>query len=324
MIALRAFRDGIWMVVRAPGLLILVTCLTLGAMLPFALALGDRLRDALGNQPPIDLGAEEIDADWWLEFRAHARGLEATFTPAVIGFAAPLDNLSTLADGSPRPLVMLAPIGLYGLIWAFLWGGLLERFGQGHRIGVRPFMQAGTRHLVRFTTIATAAAVMAGLLYLTVHAWLLGPVFQWGAVRAGDERNVFLWRVALYLVFGALLASVSLLADYARVATVLAGARTIGDALRTSLAFVRGHRWSVVSLFLLNVALFVLLLVMYGVADRRFAGWRGVALGQAYIVARLGIRLTSIASEARLFQTASSHAQAVSVGRENPGPPAAT
>ena len=324
MTALRAFRDGIWMVVRAPGLVILVTCLTLGAMLPFALALGDRLRDALGNQPPIDLDAEEIDADWWLEFRAHARGLEATFTPAVIGVAAPLDNLSALADGSPRPFVMLAPVGLYGLIWAFLWGGLLERFGGGHAIGARGFMQAGARHVFRFVAIAIAAALAAAVLYVTVHAWLLGPVFQWGAVRAGSERNAFLWRVVLYLVFGALLASVSLLADYARVATVLARAGTIGDALRTSLAFVRGHRGSVVALFLLNAALFVLLLIMYGVADRRLAGWRGVALGQAYIVARLGIRLTSIASEARLFQTASSDAHAASAGRENSGPPAAT
>jgi hypothetical protein len=44
------------------------------------------------------------------------------------------------------------------------------------------------------------------------------------------------------------------------------------------------------------------LLVVYGVADRRVGGWRAVIVGQAYIVARLAIRLVAAASELRLQQ----------------------
>ena len=325
MIAVRAFAAGIWTVLRAPHTAIMIAILTVASMLPFALTLGDRLREALGNQPPINLDAEEIDAEWWMAFREQARGLEATFTPAVIGFAAPLENLSAVADGTRRPLILLLPVAIYGLLWAFLWGGLIQRFAEGRRRGVRAFVESGLRTLLRFVAISVAAAAVAATLYLTVHALLFGPIYTWGAAVAGSERNAFFWRVILYLVFGSLLAVLSLIADYARVASGLTEIPSVRDSVRVAIAFVRSHAGSVAAVFLLNGVLLVLLLVLYGLADRRFSGWRGVALGQAYIVARLGIRLVSIASEVRLFRSlAAADDHDASIDREKPGPPAAT
>ena len=326
MIAVRAFAAGVWAVVRSPKLLILLTIVTVATMMPFALTLGDRLREELGNQPPINLDAEEIDAEWWMAFRARARGLEATFTPAVIGFAAPLANLSAIADGTRQPLILVLPAVLYGLLWAFLWGGLIHRFAEGRRIGARAFVQAGLRTLPRFAVLSLAAAAAVVMLYLTIHAVLLGPIYEWGADLAGSERNAFFWRVVLYLVFGSLLALLSIIADYARVTSGLtASPTTLRGAVQSAVAFVRGHAGSVATVYLLNGLLLLLLLVLYGLVDRRFWGWRGVVLGQAYIVARLSIRLTSIASEVRLFRSLSSDApHGVSIDREWPGPPAAT
>ena len=169
---------------------------------------------------------------------------------------------------------------------------------------------------------ALAAALVAALLYLTVHAVLLGPVYEWGAARAGSERNAFFLRVGLYLVFGALLATVSIVADYARVNCVRAERVSLADACRGAMTFVRAHQAAVIGVYVLTGALFVLLLILYGLADRRFGGWRGVVVGQAYIVARLAIRLTSLASEMQLFRRLSG-VQATSRVRENPGPPAA-
>ena len=323
MIALRSFLAGLSQVIRAPGLILMVGIVTALTMVPFALVLGDRLREALGNQPPIDLDAEEIDAEWWMEYRARAQGLEATFTPAIIGFAAPLSNLSELADGSRRPFALLAPIAAYALVWAFLAGGVLYRFDQGHRVGGQSFLRAAVRHLPRFTAIALVAALIAALLYLTVHAVLLGPVYEWGAARASSERSAFLFRIGLYLAFGALLATVSIVADYARVTCVRAEKVSLSSACLNALAFVRAHPFAVIGVYLLTGALFVLLLVLYGLVDRRFGGWRGVIVGQAYVVARLAIRLTSMASELQLFRNVSG-VQATSRVPENPGPPAAT
>ena len=100
--------------------------------LPFAVALGSRLQASLASQPPVALSETEIDPEWWQEFRAQARGLEATFTPAVLGFAAPLDSISAVLDGRRPPLPVLGPLALSIVLWAFLWGGILRRFDAGN------------------------------------------------------------------------------------------------------------------------------------------------------------------------------------------------
>jgi hypothetical protein len=293
--------EGIWSAVRVPSLLLAVCILTVAAALPFGLVLGTRVQTSLAHQPPIDLGAEEIDAEWWMEFRAHAQGLEATFTPTIIGFAAPLDNLSTLLDASPRPWALAGPIALYVLLWAFLWGGVIDRFQQ-RRGTLRTFFSAGMRCFPRLIMLSLGGGAMVLLLYLTVHAALFGPVYE-SLVRAtSSERNAFFLRVSLYISFGALLAAVSLLTDYARIGVVGGQASTLADAVVSAARFIRRHWTTVVSLYLLTGTLFVGLLVAYGLIDRRAGGWRGVIVGQAYIVGRLAVRLVWVASEVRLVE----------------------
>ena len=69
---------------------------------------------------------------------------------------------------------------------------------------------------------------------------------------------------------------------------------------------MRRHFGSVAALYVLTGLLFVALLVVYGYVDSnggvRVAGWRGIAIAQAYIIARIVIRLTFGASEVRLYR----------------------
>ena len=89
----------------------------------------------------------------------------------------------------------------------------------------------------------------------------------------------------LYLVFGAMLAVVSVIADYARVScvrvTAAAWRGVAADRCSRSCARIRIGRNR--PCYLLTGGLLVLLLVLYVIVDRRFGGWRGVLLGQAYI-----------------------------------------
>ncbi|MEO8682355.1 MAG: hypothetical protein ABI665_25125 [Vicinamibacterales bacterium] len=306
MIAGRAFANGIWMVVRAPILLAGVLVITIGTAVPFGLVLNSRLQAALDEQQPISRGSGDIDPEWWLEFREHARGLEATFTPTVIGFAAPLDNLSSLLDATPRPLALAGPVALSALAWAFLWGALIHRFSQGRAIRFGEFLSAGWRYLPRLLAISVIIGIVNLLLYFTVHAALFGPVFQALSGLVATERSAFAIRVALYLLFGAVVLPVSLVADYARIHLVTGCVTTVGGSLASGQRFVRRHLASVVSLAIFVGLLFATLLVAYGAIDTfggtRVGGWRGIAIGQAYIVARLGLRLTFTAAEVRLFQ----------------------
>lgn len=305
--AVRSLAAGLWLVLRAPILVAVVVVITMAAAAPFGAILGSKLQESLANQPPIPLGSGEIDAEWWAEFRAHAQGLAATFTPTVIGFAAPLDNLSAILDADRRPLAIIGPVILTALIWAWLWGGIIHRFTVGRGVSAREFVSAASAHAPRFVVVSAAAAVAQLALYLTIHPVLFGPVFNALVANTDSERTAFFIRIGLYVVFGIPLVLVTLAADYTRVGLVVTGPSPIRGAFTTGINFIRRHLGSVLVLYVLTGLLFVALLVFYGAGEiyggSRVGGWRGVLIGQAYIVARLVIRLTFAASEVQLFKS---------------------
>ena len=300
--ALVAYASGLWAVLRAPVVLAFVCLVTLLIALPFALVVGADVRAALANQPAIDLAAQEIDAEWWMEYRRHASGLASTFVPAIIGFAAPLENISALLDGTSRTPALALPVVSYALVWALLWGGLLHRFAQGAPVGVSQAWSVAMRHFPRFAVISAGAGAMVLVLFLTVHRIMFGPVFAWIEAFASSEPSAFAGRVVLYLVFGMMLASVSLVADYSRIALVASPVQSLRAAIGSAVRFMRDRFAAVAVLFVLSATVFALALAAYGLADTRFGGWRGVVLGQLFIVARLALRLTAAAAQVALWR----------------------
>lgn len=309
--AARSLAAGLWQVLRAPILVIVVVVMTMAAAAPFGAMLGSKLQESLANQPPIALGSGEIDAEWWAEFRAHAEGLAATFTPTVIGFAAPLDNLSALVDGDRRPLALVGPVAVTALIWAWLWGGILHRFDVGRGVPPREFVSAAFAHAPRFVVISAAAAVAQLVLYLTIHPVLFGPVFNALIASTDSEPTAFFIRIGLYVVFGIPLVLVALAADYTRIGLVATGPIRLRDKFGDGVGFIKRNLGSVLVLYGLTGMLFVALLAVYGTGEiyggSRVGGWRGVLIGQAYIIARLVIRLTFAASEMHLFKSLRGH-----------------
>jgi hypothetical protein len=300
-----ALGRGLLDVLKAPLVVIAAALVMLVIALPFAAALQSDLQQSLSVQPHVSLAETEIDPEWWMEFRAHARGLAATFTPAVIGFAATLDGVSGVLDGRGLPVAILGPLVLSAVAWAFLWGGVLHRFQQQRGIGVRGFLRAGRSHFLHFAGISIGAALVNVLLYLTVHRILFGPVHRALVALTATERDAFLVRVALYLIFFALVALVSLIADYARVVAVAGRQPSLPGMVRRAWSFIRAHAGAVAALYVMTGAIFVLVTVAYGTLEiyggSRVGGWRAIAIGQAYVFVRLGIRLAFAASELRLF-----------------------
>jgi hypothetical protein len=272
---------------------------------PFAAVLQSRLQESLSVQPQVSLDDTEIDPEWWMEFRAHARGLEATFTPAVLGFAATLDGLSGVLDGRGIPIAVIVPLMLSIAAWAWLWGGILERFHAGRGIGLGRFVSAGLARWPAFAAIAVASAAVNLILFLTIHRLLFGPVYAQLVELTSTERDAFLVRVALYLVFFSFVAFVSVIADYARVAGVARSITRPLEMIRAGARFVSQRAMAVAGLYVITGAIFVAITVAYGVLEiyggSQVGGWRAVAIGQAYVLVRLAIRLLFAASELRLF-----------------------
>lgn len=302
---IRAFLDGAVAVLKAPLIVIAVAALTMLIAAPFAAVLGARVQASLASQPPVSLDETEIDPEWWQEFRAQARGLDATFTPAIVGFAAPLDAISAVLDGRRPPPAVLGMLALSIVAWAFIWGGALRRYHAGQAIGVRAFVAGGLRSMPVFVLIALAAAAVIVVLYLTLHALLFGPVYQLLTANASSERTAFLIRVALYIVFFAPVALVGLVADYARAAAIVTPTLSLSASLRAATAFIGRHPGAVVVLYLLAATLFSVVTAGYGGLEiyggSQVGGWRAIALGQVYILVRLAIRLGGAASAVRLF-----------------------
>jgi hypothetical protein len=302
-----AAAGGLLDVLRSPLLVAGAVVVALATAAPFAVVVGDRLREALAHQPPIALGSGEIDADWWSEFRVHAEGLAATFTPAIIGFAAPLDALSGILDGTRRPIVLAMPIVAALVVWSWFWGVALTRF-HDRTLAMRGVLAAGWSHWPRFIAVSLTAAAAQLVLYLTVHPLLFRVVYD-GIVNDGTAQpTAFALRVVLYLIFGLVIVTVSLIADYSRAVDVVDRPARFGETWRAGWRFVRGHVSQVLTLYVIIGSLFVALLAVYGIVEiyggASVGGWRGIAIGQAYIVGRLIIRLSFGASALRLLKAA--------------------
>jgi hypothetical protein len=250
---------------------------------------------------PIGEMPESIDAGWWLEFRRHATGVAATFTPAVIGFAAPLENLSAALDATPRPWFVLGPLAMFGLFSTWLSGGMIERLQHRRSIGWRTFVTRSGATFWRVLRINIAAVAVAAFGYLTLHPLLFSWAYPVLSGASASDAGKFGVRVALYVLFGGVLVLISLVADYARIHAVLRHTVSVRDAYAGGWSILR-TRWRAVLVVLVMVSLcFVLLLAAYGVIDlqggSRVGGWRAVAVAQAFILGRVVLRVINVAAQ---------------------------
>lgn len=286
---------GALAVVRAPALFAAVYLAMLLVTIPFAIALGAQLQAAIAARQLTYGVTGDIDAEWWLEFDRHAQGLAATFSPVVVGSAAAVSNASGVLDGTLPVRLLVLPIAASTVMWAFIWGGILERLHRERPLGSRAFVRACVNRFVPFAIVSAVAAAVYLLLYATVHRVLFDTVAPLLQAAAPGERGAFLSRVVLYSVFGACLLIASMFADYLRVMMVVRQAPLLESA-RITREFLAAHARTVVATHAFFGGLFVLVVLGFVVVDvfggRRVEGWPVVAVGQMYIAARMWLLLS--------------------------------
>ncbi|MGH9350069.1 MAG: hypothetical protein ACRD26_22675 [Vicinamibacterales bacterium] len=310
---LRAFLDGIKRTVSAPAVLLGVMLVTMAMALPLALTLRGMLEGHLGTSLAAHDAAEGVNHDWWQEFQAQAAGLGTTFTPSVIGFAAVLDNISSVLDAEREIAPVTGALGAYLLVWTFLSGGIVDRFARRRPTRAHGFFAASGVFFFRFLRLAVAAGLVYWFLFGVVHGWLFDDLYRDVTREVNVERAAFAWRAALYLVFGALLVLANVLFDYARIRAVVEDRRSMIVTLLASARFVVRHPRLVFGLYALNALAFLALLALWavlapGAGRAGLSMWLGIGLAQAYLAARLFLKLHFIASQTALFQATLAHA----------------
>ena len=267
--------------------------------LPLAVALAYQVRGDLDRSVPAS-AAGELDAEWWAEYRGHARGLAATFVPAAAGVSAPLSNLSALLEATPRAWILVGPVSAYLLAGTWIWAGLLVQWTGRARPRLSEFAAGANARFTDVLRVNLAAMIAVGLSFAVLHPVLFGPLLNGLLPADGSERTAFLGRLAAYAAFGGWLVTLGVCADYARIVSVSGPRRSLAAIARVAVGLIR-ERWRPISVVLLMTACCAaLLLFAYAAVElrggTRVGGWRAVLLAQGYVLARVGLRAIHVAA----------------------------
>ncbi len=308
-----SWRSGVQRVHGAPAIVLGVWLLSLLLALPLGIVLRGLIRHSLGDSLAAGPAAAGVNYDWWNEFLQQTGGIGATFVPSIIGFAAPLKNLSDLIDNAPLAATVASLVVVWIVLWAFLGGGIFDRYARGRTTHTSGFFAACGVFFFRFLRLGVLAWIAYWLLFHYVHRWLFVTLWRGWTENLTVERDAFWIRIVFYGVFALLLAAVNVVVDYAKVRAVVEDRRSVIGAVLASMRFIGTHPRAIAGLYFLNTFVFVVILAAYrGVAPG--ASWSGAwvwfafAVTQLYIVARVWAKLVFAASQIDLFQRRLAHA----------------
>jgi hypothetical protein len=311
-----AWLDGWRRVQRAPALLLGVFALTFAAAVPFAIVMRSALAAHLGNSLESASVAEGANWNWWQEFTSQASGLDVTFTPRIVGFAATLDSLSAILDGRRETTALLGLLAGYLALWTWLQGGVVDRYARQRPIRAHGFAAASGVFFFRFLRLAVMAGIVYGWLFGYLHSWLFDERYVDLTRGFDNERAAFAWRVAMYLVFGVLVAAINLTFDYARIRMVVEDRRSAVGGLAAAVRFILRRPRAVAGLWCVNALVFVAAVAVWalfapGVVTAGAMTWLAFLAGQLFVLARLALKLHFVSSQTALFQASLAHTRYV-------------
>jgi hypothetical protein len=313
MTVTRALVDGIRRVQRAPALIAGLWLTTFLLAWPLALSLRGMLSEHLGSSLAAETAARGVNHDWWNEFLAQAAGVGQTFVPAIIGFAAILKNVASIADAEGLPAAIGGVVAAHLVLSVFLTGGVLDRLARDRRVGSHGFFAACGTYFFRLVRLSSIAGIVYWLLFTSLHTWLFDTVLSALTHTLTVERTAIVYRALLYLAFASVVAIVNTVFDYAKVRMVVEDRRSALGALSSSVRFLVRNTGGVFGLYALNMLIFLSLLGLYALAAPGATGgltaWIAFFVGQLYITLRVAVRLLFAASELSLFQSRLAHAR---------------
>ena len=306
---LSAFIDGLNRVKRAPWLVMGVWLSTLLLALPLTLVLQEQIAGHLGSSMAAQAAVDGVNYDWWNEFLAQTSGVGASFVPAILGFAAVMKNMSTVADTTAMPTVIAVTVVIYMVVSLFLAGGVIDRLARDREVGAGAFFSACGVYFVRFIRLGLVTGVVYWGLFGPYHAWLFGQAYPALTRNVTVERTAFLIHLALYAAFALPLFAFNILFDYAKIRAVVEDRRSMIGAIAAGWRFIRRHPIAVWAIYKINAFVFLLVIGLYYlIAPGASADGLAFAIGQLYIVLRVIVRLQFAASQTALFQSRLAHA----------------
>ena len=309
MSAIRAIFVGLWRAIESPGLVIWLWLVNFAIALPAGVVMSESIRSSIGSSQVHEELATGFDLGWYGEFREGAVGLERTFTPTIVGPGAIYNNVEGwLFGGLFQQFPGVVGLGvLYALVWALFVGGILDRFSKSEGFfSLSRFFSNGGRFFFRFVRLIVLAGVLYYLIYRFAE-WLFGRIDYW-------TRDVTVeGTVLIYVLLGTavvvfLLTLVNMAFDYAKIATFVEDRSSMVLAALRGLLFVLSHPAKAFGLYYGLGILAIVLLGLYafvapGAGQSTMTGVvLAFAIGQAYLVAKLVVRLAFYGGQLSLYE----------------------
>ena len=177
-----------------------------------------------------------------------------------------------------------------------------HRAARQRRIATVGFFAACGTFFFRFCRLGLLAGVAYWIVFETVHTWLFENLYAVATENLVVEQTAFLIRIGLYATFALLLLPINMVFDYAKVRAVVEDRHSMAGAVLAAIRFIWRRPQATVGLYLLNSGLFLAVLAAYAILAPSPSGgavsmWIGFAVGQAYVVARLFMKLVFYASQ---------------------------
>jgi hypothetical protein len=319
---LGSLRDGYRSLRFNWGLVLVVLVTNLALALVVAIPLAHQLEAELEHKGSASAMMYGFDYDWWSSWSERQRGPASALAPDLLGTGFALKNLDLLlkgwlpaglfATGSGKPPIDPLLLGLgvvYLVLQAFLTGGFIAVFR-------RPRGGWTVRSLLHGSGFYFGRMVRLGLLALAA-AWLLFALYapfarfvDRLAREAVSERTALVLTLGRYALLLAALLLVHMVVSHARVLLVREERLSALLAAISSLAFCWRRLGAALGQYAVAVAAALALLALFAVADSwlRVVGFRtqllALVLFEAFVAARIAIRLWLLASQVELQQAA--------------------
>jgi len=234
MIALRSFALGLKNGLVRPGLLFTLYAVNVAVALPMALVFGTILSLGFENSMAVERFLEGFDFAVFQDLLNHTQKSMGAFFQLV-------------------SLVLVA----YVFVNTLLAGGIFSILKDGgSKFSLATFFGGCGKYFWRFLRLFLIYAVITVITMAVVGALLAGA-YSLGVGDPDSEVTAIVWGVIVGAIGLAVLISLVVLLDFAKVAIVHADMRSMLKATRASFSFVFRHLFSVKIVVLLILLLFV-------------------------------------------------------------------
>ncbi|MBI3932931.1 MAG: hypothetical protein HY317_05915 [Acidobacteria bacterium] len=323
-----ALREGSRAVGRSWGLAVLLLAVNGSLAAVLAVPLAGALETDLEGKDAATTMMYGFDYAWWNRWSERQTGWTRTFAPDVFGTGFAFKNVDLLLKGTlparlleprapeedddaPPPLdpVILGLGAVYLFLQVFLTGGVLGVFrGRDGSWTVRGLLHGSGFYCGRLLRVALLTLAADWLLF---RLW--APMARWAdhqALESVSEDAALAWSFGRHAVLLVALLLVHLVSSYAKVIVVLEERSSAVLAMLSSAAFCLGHPLRTAGHYFSVVALGVILLAGWSVVDASWTvtGYKtqiaALALFQAFVLARIALRLALLAGQTELYRTA--------------------